>query len=610
MESHQKEIIIALMSKGAMSGEELSGIIKMTTRSVRSIVKSINEDVKGAHIISGNFGYKLDIQDPEVLISYMQENHKEEDRLTYLFMRFIDTKDYLKIDDLCEELYLSRTQLKESLKNLRLFLNDYDVSIETKVHQGLRLFGSELNIRRAIAHYEQYQKDSVLYNKIKDILISCLINDDCEISDDNLDNLTSHLYIAYKRVMDEDYIVIDHTWWEELKHEKEYPLAYSIMSVMNKMLGMTYREEETGYLTMHLCGKNTKQYEHKCIDQDILDLVNEMLLSIEEQSHISFTSDLNLQLALCLHMIPLVKRIQYGTYMHNPLVNDIRARLIVAYELAIKACLRINEKYDCNLPEDEIAYFALHINLSLEQRKTSKQKKNILLVCSSGVGSARMLEYFFKQHFSSDISRLEVCSLHELNQMNVHDFDCIFTTVPISHEVSIPIFMIHTLMNKSDTIKIQEKLKTLDQSNIAQYFPKELFFANSLYETKEEAIHQLIKECHKYYDLPSNYESLVLERESMATTELNDLIAFPHSHKPVSSRTFVCVAILKKPILWKQRRIRLIFLSSVDNHVEKELEDFYKVISTLLSDATLQWQLINHPDYDYFLKMIEGILNL
>lgn len=142
MESHQKEIIIALMSKGTMSGEELSGIIKMTTRSVRSIVKSINEDVKGAHIISGNFGYKLDIQDPEVLISYMQENHKEEDRLTYLFMRFIDTKDYLKIDDLCEELYLSRTQLKESLKNLRLFLNDYDVSIETKVHQGLRLFGS------------------------------------------------------------------------------------------------------------------------------------------------------------------------------------------------------------------------------------------------------------------------------------------------------------------------------------------------------------------------------------------------------------------------------------------------------------------------------------
>ena len=36
----------------------------------------------------------------------------------YLFNRFIDNQNYLKIDDLCDELYLSRTQLKQELKKL------------------------------------------------------------------------------------------------------------------------------------------------------------------------------------------------------------------------------------------------------------------------------------------------------------------------------------------------------------------------------------------------------------------------------------------------------------------------------------------------------------
>lgn len=609
MEKHQKTILIELMNKETVSGHELSSLIQMSTRSVRTIIKNICKDIQGAKIESGTFGYKLIIECPETFLSYLQQSENEdndETRLKYLFDKFMNANDYLKIDDLCEEIYLSRTQLKQTLKELRMYFQNYGITINSKAHYGMYLDGKELDKRRSIAHFELFQKDLILVNKIKNIIISSIVNADYVISDDILNNLISHLYIAYIRVNRKEYAVIDEEWIAEIKEEKEYDLACSIMLLMKQMMNMEYREEEVAYLTMHLCGKNCKQYANTYIDQTIFDLIEKILLILEEESKISLTSDLNLQLALALHTIPLMKRIQYQTYIHNPLINDIKANYIVAYELAVKACELINHHFHCQLPEDEIGYFALHINLSLEQKKIDIHKKNILLVCSSGVGSARLLEYFFKENFHSYIHELKVCSLYELENQDIDRYDCIFTTVPIQQELSIPIFMISHLMSHKDTLKITDSLKNLHQMNILKYFPKELFLQYETFQTKEEAIHEIIQQCQKYYQLPDQFEQLILEREALATTEFNDLVAFPHSPKPVTDKTFVSVAILKKPLLWKKHKIRIILLSSVENKVFKDIDDFYKVISTFISDQSMQWQLIHHPTYEFFCKMIEG----
>lgn len=611
MDKNQKTIIMELMNHESMSGQELSACIQMTTRTVRTLIKAMNKDITGAKILSGTFGYKLSIENPEQFLSYLQQDNADEDeetRFDYLFQRFIDNQSYIKIDDLCDELYLSRTQLKISLKELRHYFNEYDLTIETKPHYGIFLKGSELNKRRAIAHYKQYQKDIRITQQIKNILISCIANTDYTMSDNNLENLVSHLYIAYTRVLKHEYALIDSEWLESIQLEKEYELACAIMSLMSQMLNMEYREEEVAYLTMHLCGKNCHQQSHLYIDQEILDLVKNILETLETESHISFTSDLNLQLALCLHIIPLLKRIQYATYMNNPLLQDIKKNLIVAYELAVKLSEVINQQYNCLLPEDEIAYFALHINLSLEQKKTSIHKKNILLICSSGVGSAKLLEYFFQENFSNYIHELKVCSLHELFDQDIHHYDCIFTTVPIQDTLDIPIFMISHIMNAKDTVNITQNLKQLNHHDIMQYFPPELFFTYESFPNKESAIHEIIQQCHQYYELPDCFEQLVLERENLSTTEFNDLVAFPHSHQPVSSQTFVSITLLKKPLLWKNHKIRIILLSSIENQLLKDLDQFYEVISTIMSDSTIQWKLLNHSTYDYFQELIERLV--
>ena len=125
MDKNKKIILMELMNREFMSGNELSSFIQMSTRTVRTLIKNINEEITGARIESGTFGYKLMIDDPESLLTYLQQDtivQDEESRFMYLFQKFIHHKTYLKIDDLCEELYISRTQLKQSLKSFRTYL--------------------------------------------------------------------------------------------------------------------------------------------------------------------------------------------------------------------------------------------------------------------------------------------------------------------------------------------------------------------------------------------------------------------------------------------------------------------------------------------------------
>ena len=56
----------------------------------------------------------------------------------------------------------------------------------------------------------------------------------------------------------------------------------------------------------------------------------------------------------------------------------------------------------------------------------------------------------------------------------------------------------------------------------------------------------------KSYDLPADFEQYVLQREALATTEFNDLIAFPHSNKPVSNANFCSCYDFKETIIMEE----------------------------------------------------------
>lgn len=607
MDDKHKRILLELMNHQCLKSSDLQATIQMSGRTVRNIVAKINNDIKGAIIESGPFGYRLKVSDPEALIQFLQSNQDEnQDRCSFIFHALSAGGSFVKVDDLCDALYLSRSQLKQELKKVRDYFGGYDVAILDKPYHGLYLEGQEINIRRAIAHFQDYQKESKAYGQIKEIVLLCIRDFDYQIADDILENIIVHLYIAYSRMQNEEYASISEAWLHETKKEKEYPLACAIMTLMSQLLGVAINEAETAYLTIHLCSKKDNSANNVYIDQETYDLVSEMLSVLERQTRYAFAQDLNLQLALSLHLIALQKRVRYHTYLHNPLINEIKQKFIASFELAMQATQVINDHFHCSLPEGEIAYFALHINLALEKNLINTTRKNILLVCSSGAGSAMLLKHFFQTNFANHIAKLEVSSAHNLENIKIAEFDCVFSTIPIERSLNIPVFLISSLVDNSDVSLIKSKLEKLESGNILKHFPEELFFVNQTYETREQAIEDIVFKMEARYDLDPLFLDLVLQRERLAATEFNNMVAFPHGLKPRGSQTLVSITILDKPMVWEKREVRIIILACLAGAIDKQLDEFYGVISAMITDEKIQWQLIHNPDYSQLVRIIEA----
>ncbi len=100
------------------------------------------------------------------------------------------------------------------------------------------------------------------------------------------------------------------------------------------------------------------------------------------------------------------------------------------------------------------------------------------------------------------------------------------------------------------------------------------------------------------------YES-ILRREDVASTEFGNLIAIPHPDKPFSSNTIVSVAILKKPIQWKERMVQLVYMLAYGNHEHDNLDVFFAKSAQFLTSANDINAAIQANDYDDFMKIID-----
>lgn len=130
-------------------------------------------------------------------------------------------------------------------------------------------------------------------------------------------------------------------------------------------------------------------------------MVSQMLDAVYEAFLFDFRSDLELRMNLAQHIVPLAVRLQYNMKLKNPLLKDIKARFPMAYAIALHSSSILTERYGHELKDDEVGYLALAFALAIERQNTELPKKNILIVCASGKGSAQLLHYRYRQEFGS-----------------------------------------------------------------------------------------------------------------------------------------------------------------------------------------------------------------
>jgi transcriptional antiterminator len=98
------------------------------------------------------------------------------------------------------------------------------------------------------------------------------------------------------------------------------------------------------------------------VSEEIISLCeNELNTRLSEAVHVSLPDHINFA----------YRRIQKGVKIENPFLYELRALYPAEYNLAEKALYMINQRFEVQLPEDEVGFICMHIKAAINQQEVS-----------------------------------------------------------------------------------------------------------------------------------------------------------------------------------------------------------------------------------------------
>ena len=132
------EIFDYVSQNDIVSVNRLSSLLNITDRTIRSDIQTINEIIKenGAQLkLKRKAGYYIEINDQEKYNTFLssikqtKSNNREldtsQDRIKYLLNLLLYSDEYITLDDLADNIYVSRNTLQNYIKTLKNIFSKY-----------------------------------------------------------------------------------------------------------------------------------------------------------------------------------------------------------------------------------------------------------------------------------------------------------------------------------------------------------------------------------------------------------------------------------------------------------------------------------------------------
>lgn len=627
---------------GYMKSEELCAKLDIRPRTLREDIRQYKDTLEkeaGCFIESKpNAGYHLNVFNEERYNAFVktllqeESNNQylipvhQEERINYIIRYFLSHHDYVKLNDLADEIYISRSTLNADIKEVKKRLSYFHLTLASKPSYGLKIAGKEKDIRSCIAQYfyhfnnydQQYMDEMNIHSSyidqdafayIKNVLYETISKYKFKLTDFGFQNLSIHIFIAVNRIMGKTYVEEYISEPDFFKGTIEAQIASDIAAKLNDYFHILVPSSEIHYITIHLMGKQSMHLNDQqlVLEEETTKVTEKILEEIKNNYQIDFTKDLDLYTLMNMHIQPMLKRIQYDLKISNPLTEQIKKDNPDAFEIAVLAGKVISSICHKPVADDELGYLALHFALALE-RLNKPVQKNIIIVCASGAGSSQILLYKVKSKFKDYIDEVLVTEAYKLPNIDQSHYDLILSTIPLPFKTEIPVIQVQYFLDENNIIAIENQLKNnQDISFIQNCFRQEFFYPHLKAKNKEEAIQTMCKAIDFVHPLPDDFYQLILEREAVSPTEYGHRVAIPHPIRLVMDETFVAVGILDKPIKWEKKYVKFIFMLCINKNSDEALSVFNEVFSSLILDEDHLQKLERHPDFKTIQQFIRQI---
>lgn len=637
--SRKDAILLELLNKnGDVSFHGLCIQFKVSERTIRSEISDIKEilkkyqlhlkKTKGIHYHIERH-HAVDIENIEKLKTEIEKAYFDDlydtqnDRILYLLRRLVLSSEYLKLGDIADDMYVSKSTISADMNQVRAILRRYELVIQNKPHYGMKVEGSENAIRKCILDYGLINEDVFSPNESLDIWSKIMDDPDYELVDQVLkevmsqeafqmygtflNNLIMHVLLAVKRIRSHCYVERNvNTICDGF--QREYEAAKRIAAGIAAVMDIEFPESEIRYLQLHMIGKQSESGDIEGYD-DLQYLSERMIQSASDLYNCHFHEDEQLRKDLLVHLKAVKSRLEIGTHLRNPLMGEIKSQYPFAFEIAI-SCIKNEWNWMRLMSDDEIGYIAVHFAASLERtrKRTQIEFKNVLLVCASGIGTARLMEARLKQYFKERIHLVVHESIMHLKEIAFDAYDLILTTVPIKgdhqHVMCIHAIPSHVELEQIEQYLFQDKKMGF---SIEQIFQEE-FFTIREHANREELMEEICEELYQKGIVEKGFHEGVMQREECSTTAVGNLVALPHSIKPLAHRSIIYTCIIKNGIGWTEEDdVQIIFLLAIRFREAKWFMDIYDLIVQIVEEKEFVYRCIDCNSYDDFIRLLNDV---
>lgn len=501
---------IAILTKLAESGsyisvQDLASLFNVSRRTIYNELDKINMWLsdhdfseikqvysKGLYIEKDTKQHALTKLRPSN-IPYYEFSPTERKAWIYIYLTSQE-KSFLLSDiiDLCR---VSRNTALEDIKKLKEELNEYQITLSSERKRGYIVTGNESDIRRALIDYvalvipengwyglvAELEEDleserSSIYAifKSKELrLLNLLIREyeteeKLEFTDNVLDTLVIWFYFFLNRMRQNQFVMIDPDEKEAIRATSEYQGARDLGNRLEDEVHIEIPVDEVCYFAKYLLSSKVNQnlslqYQNKEMKSLKL-VVKKMIQDFQIYAAVAFPDPEHMYQNILLHIKPAYYRIKYGITIENTLLDSVKRNYPEVFHLTKKVIHHLEDVIGKTVPENELAFIAMHFGgwLRSEGVVIESQRKQMLIVCTNGLGTSRLLESQMEGLFT-DVDVVGVKSFREYEKMNL-SVDFIISTIPLSDR-GVPVFVVSPVLNNTEKEQLLKKVNSLFQSS-------------------------------------------------------------------------------------------------------------------------------------------------
>ncbi len=153
----------------------------------------------------------------------------------------------------------------------------------------------------------------------------------------------------------------------QILFSEEYQVASQAVDIIRKYTGVTIKEDEIGYITMHIHSALTREHLRKSMS--IVLMVEKFINNIETKYHLHIDKDSLSYNRLLTHIKYMIVRALKKEALQVDITPYVKSEFSESYTISEELCQDLGEDLGCTFKETEISYLAIHIERVRESKK-------------------------------------------------------------------------------------------------------------------------------------------------------------------------------------------------------------------------------------------------